>query len=195
MEKNLSPTAARTKENIIEAFWSLYSHKRIEKITVKEICQLSGYNRSTFYVYFRDVYEVLEEIEAITVEAQDFKLIILEQIVKADKAIGQALLASVLALFEKNSKYLPVLLGENGDPLFRKKLLEKLTPVVLSMFEDLNPQEALRVKYLMEYQSAAMLSTIAKWYASDKDLPADQFIEMLLAVTTNGVQKEMYKFL
>lgn len=138
---------------------------------------------------------MLEEIEAITVEAQDFKLIILEQIVKADKAIGQALLASVLALFEKNSKYLPVLLGENGDPLFRKKLLEKLTPVVLSMFEDLNPQEALKVKYLMEYQSAAMLSTIAKWYASDKDLPADQFIEMLLAVTTNGVQKEMYKFL
>lgn len=64
---------------------------------------------------------MLEEIEAITVEAQDFKLIILEQIVKADKAIGQALLASVLALFEKNSKYLPVLLGENGDPLFRNR--------------------------------------------------------------------------
>ncbi|WKY44580.1 TetR/AcrR family transcriptional regulator [Eubacteriaceae bacterium ES2] len=195
MGKNLSPTATTTKENIIAAFWSLYCHKRIEKITVKEICLISGYNRSTFYVYFRDVYEVLEEIEAITVEAQDFKMIILEQIVKADVQVGQALLASVLTLFEKNSKYLPVLLGENGDPLFRKKLLEKLAPVVLSMYEDLKPEEELKVKYLMEYQSAAMLSTIANWYANDKDLPADQFIELLLSVTTNGLQKELSKYL
>ena len=195
MEKNLSPTAQKTKENIIETFWSLYCKKRIEKISVKEICQRSGYNRSTFYVYFQDVYAVLEEIEKRTVEAQVFKAIILEQIIQEQANFGQAMLKSVLALFEKNSEYLPVLLGEQGDPLFRKKLLAKLTPVVLSMYKHLSPEEVIEVKYLMEYQSAAMLSTIAEWYANNKDIPTSEFIELLLAATTNGVHKELLKYL
>lgn len=195
MEKNLSQTATTTKENLIEAFWRLYCQKRIEKITVKEICQISGYNRSTFYDYFHDVYEVLEEIEEMTVETEDFKNIILDKIVQDQVEISQMMLKSMLSLFEKNSKYLPVLLGEQGDPQFRKKLLAKLTPVVLSMYQDLSKEEAIKVKYLMEYQSAAMLSTIAKWYANNKDLPPDCFVELLLAATTNGVQKELTRYL
>ena len=104
------------------------------------------------------------------------------------------ILKSILEFFEKNKTYLPVLLGENGDPHFRQKVLKKLTPTVLSMYKELSPQELLEVSYLMEYQSAAMLSMIAKWYANDKDLPTDQFLELLLAVTTNGVQSELSKY-
>ena len=54
---------AQTKENLMEAFWQIYCEKRIEKITVKEITMKAGYNRSTFYEYFTDVYDVLEQIE------------------------------------------------------------------------------------------------------------------------------------
>ena len=104
------------------------------------------------------------------------------------------ILKSILEFFEKNKTYLPVLLGENGDPHFRQKVLKKLTPTVLSMYKKLSPLELLEVSYLMEYQSAAMLSMIAKWYANDKDLPTDQFLELLLAVTTNGVQCELSKY-
>ena len=100
----------------------------------------------------------------------------------------------ILEFFEKNKTYLPVLLGENGDPHFRQKLLKKLTPTVLSLCKELTPRERLEVSYLMEYQSAAILSTIAKWYANDKDLPTEQFLELLLAVTTNGIQTELSKF-
>ncbi|WKY47656.1 TetR/AcrR family transcriptional regulator [Eubacteriaceae bacterium ES3] len=195
MEKKLSPKAWATKEKIIEAFWSLYCHKRIEKITVKEICLLSGYNRSTFYDYFKDVYEVLEEIEERTVSTEDFKELILEQIIQNRASIGEVLLNSVLTLFEKNSKYLPILLGEQGDPLFRNKLLKKLTPVVLSIYKDLSDEEVIEVRYLMEYQSAAMLSTISRWYAEKKVIPKEKFIKLLLSVTTNGVQKELSKYL
>ena len=50
---------AQTKQNLIEAFWSLYCEQRIEKITVKDITNKAGYNRGTFYEYFTDVYAVL----------------------------------------------------------------------------------------------------------------------------------------
>ena len=50
-----------TKENIIEAFWKLYAEKPIEKITIQELMNKAGYHRSVFYVYFKDIYDLLEQ--------------------------------------------------------------------------------------------------------------------------------------
>ena len=55
--------AANTKQILTDAFWKLYREKSIDKITVREITQLAGYNRSTFYEYFCDVYDVLQQLE------------------------------------------------------------------------------------------------------------------------------------
>ncbi|MBI4857544.1 MAG: TetR/AcrR family transcriptional regulator C-terminal domain-containing protein [Acetobacterium woodii] len=197
MNTTLSATAKITRQNLIDSFWLLYCQKRIEKITVKEICELAGYNRSTFYVYFKDAYEILEEIEEQTITVEDFKKIVIKNLFYGNLFHDhrkKVILKSILEFFEKNKTYLPVLLGENGDPHFRQKVLKKLTPTVLSMYKKLTPQELLEVSYLMEYQSAAMLSTIAKWYANDKDLPTEQFLELLLAATTNGIQIELSKY-
>ena len=38
----------QSKQNLIEAFWSIYMTKRIDKITVKEITSKAGYNRELF---------------------------------------------------------------------------------------------------------------------------------------------------
>lgn len=197
MNMTLSSTAKITRQNLIDSFWRLYCKKSIEKITVKEICALAGYNRSTFYVYFKDAYEILEEIEEQTITVEDFKKIVIKNLFYGNLFQDhrkKAILKAILEFFEKNKTYLPVLLGENGDPHFRQKVLTKLTPTVLSMYKKLTPVELLEVSYLMEYQSAAILSTIAKWYAHDKDLPMEQFLELLLAVTTNGVQIELSKY-
>ena len=61
----MKKTAAKeeTKHALIQAFWKLYREKRIEKITVGEIAAAAGYNRSTFYEYFYDVPDVLQQIE------------------------------------------------------------------------------------------------------------------------------------
>jgi len=197
MKTTLSTTAKVTRQNLIDSFWLLYCKKSIEKITVKEICDVAGYNRSTFYVYFKDAYEILAEIEEQTIIVEDFKNIVIKNLFYGNLSHDhrkEAILKLILEFFEKNKTYLPVLLGENGDPHFRQKVLKKLTPTVLSIYKKLSPQELMEVSYLMEYQSAAMLSMIAKWYANDKDLPTEQFLELLLAVTTNGVQSELSKY-
>ena len=82
MNHNLSAAAKITRQNLSDAFWQLYLKKKIEKITVKEICELAGYNRSTFYVYYKDVYDILNEIEDRIITAQEIKEIILEQLMR-----------------------------------------------------------------------------------------------------------------
>lgn len=53
----------KTKQKFVEVFCELYSQKPIEKISVQEISNKSGYNRSTFYQYFTDIYELLDSVE------------------------------------------------------------------------------------------------------------------------------------
>ena len=51
------------KGNLKDAFWKLYTEKSIEKISIKEITDLAGYNRGTFYLYYKDVYDIFSQIE------------------------------------------------------------------------------------------------------------------------------------
>ena len=54
--------AQRTKQALAEALLKLLSKKTLDKITISDIVEASGYNRQTFYYHFHDVYDLLEWI-------------------------------------------------------------------------------------------------------------------------------------
>ncbi len=53
----------RTRNNIINAFIELRSKKPIEKITVKELSDLAIINKATFYLHYKDIYDLSDSIE------------------------------------------------------------------------------------------------------------------------------------
>ena len=53
-------------------FVSLLKQKPINKITVKELCEMADINRATFYKYYMDIYDLMDNIEEeILKELQD----------------------------------------------------------------------------------------------------------------------------
>ncbi|MEI6101327.1 MAG: TetR/AcrR family transcriptional regulator, partial [Eubacteriales bacterium] len=113
--KKQPETTERTKKRLLDAFWLLYCQKKIEKITIREIAQEAGVNRSTFYEYFSDVYQVLEELEADLIPAPaEYPPVHLQ---------GHPLpLDAFIKMYGQNKKYYSVLLGEKGDPSFLVRL-------------------------------------------------------------------------
>lgn len=179
-----------TKQNIEEAFWQLYKPGGMSKISVTQICKIAGYNRSTFYAYYEDIYAVLNAIEEKIIPTESFKEELLLPLMHCQDE--KALLEKVLSFFELHSPYLPVLLGEYGDPLFRHKLLTRFSPILHSYFAD-NAQKTQKLNYILEYQNAAVISTIAKWYQNGKDIPTNELIELLLELTRTGVSAALKK--
>jgi AcrR family transcriptional regulator len=59
----------KTKSSIINAFLTLRSHKPLEKITVKELSELAMINKATFYLHYKDIYDLSESLEAEVVES------------------------------------------------------------------------------------------------------------------------------
>ena len=52
-----------TKMIIQVNFIALLKQKPLNKITVKEICEMAEINRATFYRYYLDVYNLMEQLE------------------------------------------------------------------------------------------------------------------------------------
>lgn len=53
----------KTKYAIRKAFMELLQKKPLEKITVKELCELAYINKSTFYSHYEDIYALSDALE------------------------------------------------------------------------------------------------------------------------------------
>lgn len=111
-----------TKMAIIKSFYNLLSRKNFEKITVKDIVEECGVNRKTFYYYFTDIYDLVEQIFRLEIEA--FSVEISKSASVEDKIIG------VFELAEKNKKAVMHLhLSSDGE---LEKYLKKIMLDLLS---------------------------------------------------------------
>lgn len=53
----------KTRQSILNAFIELRSHKELERITIKELCEKARINKSTFYSHYHDIYHLSDTLE------------------------------------------------------------------------------------------------------------------------------------
>ena len=58
-----------TRQAITDAFLRLLTRKPFGKVTVRDIVEECGVNRTTFYYYYQDIYAIVEDLFAITLTA------------------------------------------------------------------------------------------------------------------------------
>jgi AcrR family transcriptional regulator len=180
---------AQTKQNLIDAFWYLYCEKRIEKITVKEIAQRAGYNRGTFYEYFTDVYEVLDQIEQSLMPT----LGELPPTTKLDPNMNMPV-DMFLKKYEQNGKYYSVLLGDNGDPAFASKIKNSIKPLIMQAVSGKVDRNDIELDFILEYILSAMIGTVSYWFRMNKVLPAEDLIALMYQLMDNEVMNKLTKF-
>jgi len=176
----------QTKQNIIDAFWDLYCEKRIEKITVKEITNRAGYNRGTFYEYFSDVYDVLNDIENSLIPS----LSELPPVSTATGSIG-APIDVFLTIWEQNAKYYAVLLGDKGDPAFASKLKNSIKPIIMKSLEDKPDIDLEDMEYILEYTLSAMIGVMSYWFTKEDASYRDKLFRLIHKLMEDGVMKHL----
>lgn len=185
MNKRVEITA-QTKQNLIDSFWTLYCEIRIEKITVKDITNRAGYNRGTFYEYFKDVYDVLEHIESSLIPT----LSELPPISIGSEVHGMPMNA-FFELYEKNNQYYSVLLGDRGDPAFASKLKNSIKPIIMQEFThypDVNQKE---LGYILEYTLSAMIGIMSYWFRQSDKLSNVKLHELVTKLMEQGVMRQL----
>ena len=103
----------RTKKMLTQALTQLMQEKQIKEITVKELTDLADMNRGTFYLYYRDVYDMLEKLEDSMFEALDSIAALHET--DAARQETKPILLDVFRFIEENQEIVRVLLRDKKN--------------------------------------------------------------------------------
>ena len=120
IEKKEDRRVRRTKKLLTTALTQLMQEKQISEITVRELTELADMNRGTFYLYYKDIYDMLEKIEDSMFEALD-RIIDLEKNESVDRQT-KSILLKLFQFIEENKEMCRVLLSPNGDMSFLHRL-------------------------------------------------------------------------
>ena len=110
----------KTRRGIRQCLTELLKTKRIQDITVREISEKADINRGTFYLHYRDIFDLMEQIEnELLEELED----VLNHFKASDLLSNPALVFTrVFQLVKENSDMVSILIGQNGDINFVNRL-------------------------------------------------------------------------
>lgn len=167
----------QTKNNLRIAFWSLYAQKPIEKISIKEITELAGYNRGTFYLYYNDVYDLLHQIEEeILGKITD---VLNDSLEKNDTFDLSGQMGILLDLMQTYETYAAVLLSDHGDPHFATRLKEVVWPLLNRYFVPSEGHDDYEMALLADFYLSGLLASVIRWLQNPK-MTLEEFLDFMV---------------
>lgn len=135
----------RTKREILAALTELLEQKSIDEITVREITDLAGINRGTFYLHYVDKYDLMEKsVNSIITELQELGKDVLRMDHEDNDPDSERerVITSLTAIFrfvQENSRFIRSLLSEKSNYSFHHQFNAILKDALVERWESTNP--------------------------------------------------------
>ena len=170
-----------TKKVICECFLELLNDQPIQKITVKAICEKADINRSTFYRYYRDAYDLMEQI------ADDLWEEFRKQVVDLAFPDPQRALEVMFSAIKNDRLPYMTLLSQNTGIDYFSRMVENSYALYREGFEkrypSLSEQQRRRVYYFL---TEGCLAVTTDWIRSGmQESPAE--MARLVAQLDDGI--------
>ena len=184
-EKKEDRRVRRTKKLLTQALTQLLQEKQINEITVKELTDLADMNRGTFYLYYKDMFDMLEKIEDGMFEA-------LDAIVSPHEHddVSQQTKPILLELFrfiEDNQEMCRVLLSPHGDMNFLHRLNEVVREKCLKAWPNIRKEKGeADFDYHYSFVVFGCAGIIRAWVNRNCPESAEKMAEMAYGMILRG---------
>ncbi|MBQ8782466.1 MAG: TetR/AcrR family transcriptional regulator [Clostridia bacterium] len=175
-----------TKTVIRKAFFDLLKDTPLEKITVKKICELAQINRSTFYKYYYDVYDLFDNIK------QDILIRLKNFVSNIHADSSREIMLKILGAVKSESETFEIICSENGDLSFPSAVFDvcysHVGPKFSARYPQLNDSQK---QWLYHYISVGCSGVLRCWFESGmKETPEElcDFLEVILNNTLSFKQ-------
>ena len=176
----------RTKKLIKKGLAELSQNKSITKITVKELTDHIEINRGTFYLHYKDIYELVEALENELYDEFSSKIssITSDDILKRPLDICELFCDH----FRENMETYSMLLGEHGDAQFTYKIGELMNEKVHILFKNIFPNmDDTKYDFAYNYGKFGLVGLTNCWFTMHPEWTSHQVAEMWLNLTVAGL--------
>jgi AcrR family transcriptional regulator len=177
----------KTKKALREGLSILMTDKNIKDISVRELTDLVDLNRGTFYLHYKDVYELAQQIENdIIVEiTQIFDEYMPEK--QGDRPYP--LFVTLLRYIKENASICRMLLSSNSGRTFFDKLCDFVEKRCLQRWlENFRSQATSdELAYYSRFTVIGYIAIISRWLEVNLQTPIDELALMMEMMGTFGI--------
>ena len=178
-----------TKEAFGSALKQMMDIKPMDKITVKDLVEICGVNRQTFYYHFDDVYDLLEWIFEQDAESVLPKQMTYEHWKSDFMAFFNYLLENrnfVINVYNSNSRLYML-------RFFKTKLDFYLRNFVDTVAYGKNIERN-DYEFIVDFYSSCIVGAISQWLDLGMNLPPNVTPDRLLLAVSNNIERLVEKF-
>lgn len=165
----------KTQRQLKKMLVKLLQDKPIDKITVAELARASDIGRGTFYIHYKDVYDLYDSVVADVVNQLTG---IFKQYYPRDGDSNFAPLAAQIVIFVVDNQQLFEALTSHGDNL---ESLKRMNTLIVYSVLDAEHVDTSNVKYraAVGFASCGLIGTIIDWLTTQAASPIDDLITVI----------------
>ena len=181
-KKKPNRSVLRTQHMLKQGLIELMKEKPVKEITVKELVEHVNLNRGTFYLHYKDIFDLLKQTEDELLN--EFRAIVSSTPVQNLDNQPLPILKDIFVFVQTNADFARMVLGRNRDP----HLITELTDILKEKcFHDwkylLNDSDPQVLETFYAYCIPGSIGVIEKWlFDGMKETP-----EEIAMITSNYI--------
>lgn len=178
-DRRVRKTRAQLKEGLIR----LLKTKSIQEITVQELVDEVDINRSTFYLHYTDIYDMLKKIED---EFFHSCMDLVEQHHLSDDEEADldfflenpAILTALYQNVQENADFCLLLMGPNGDIQFVNKVISTIDEQIESRVSQVLEVRSKQSEYIYDYCMYGCIGLLKRWLEQGTPEPPEEIARL-----------------
>ncbi|WP_379692234.1 TetR/AcrR family transcriptional regulator [Mediterraneibacter gnavus] len=184
MEKKVDRRVIKTRRQLKKGLAALMKEKSVNQITVKELVEEVDINRSTFYLHFKDIQDLLREIEE-NMEAQ-IKRAIEEHPIVSGNENAFYFIEDMFRVLDEEREISKALIGPNGDMGFIHRIERIIKENSKGTLEKMFPGKKEDLKYFYAFCLSGCLGLVKVWLNEGEEKSPEEMAQMTFNMIANA---------
>lgn len=182
----------RTKKLLRDSLFTLLQEKSINEITVTELTEIADINRATFYFYYTDIMDMLDQIQNEAYELFEDVLVGTEDHIDSMEDFAKYI-ENILIFCKENPTIARFVITRefNNNKVLKKikKLLAKKVPVAKENYSQDDPR-----RFVLNFALNALTGTVVDWMDDGMIIPPTIMAEFIANMYISGSLHAKQKF-
>ena len=183
-EKTVDRRVRKTRSQLRKCLSILLETKKIQNITVKELAQMADINRGTFYLHYKDVYDLMEHIQSDLLK--EFEDILTKIAPDTDNLVP--FIEALFVFIYDNKDMAKIFLHDDLDANFSNELRNKLQTCVFNKYKAFIKQKNMPYFELYyDFILSGTLGLLVRWIDSEFEMSTHDLAVLTQSFIRNGL--------